>query len=76
MRMLKHWRKLLVLSLVCSVAPVSAERLVDPVSHDSGCPYERARLAAAARGEVTVSLDEGIPSNSVLGHAQSSFFAP
>jgi hypothetical protein len=76
MRMLKHLRKVLVLSMAFTVAPVSAERLLDPVSQGSECPYERARLAAAAQQEATPIIDAGLPGGSMLGRAQSSFFAP
>jgi hypothetical protein len=70
--MLRLMRTLLVLSLASSVAPVSAERLGEPLANDSGCPFERARLAATQAG----SSDAGPAEGSLLGVGRSAFLAP
>jgi len=72
--MIKHWRKLLVLSLAVSVAPVSAERLAAKIDHGGECPYEHARLAAAAPSDVS---DDAVGGGSAwTGFGRASVFAP
>jgi hypothetical protein len=46
--MLRHWRLLLVLVALSSVAPVSAARLAGAYRQSSECPYARARAEAAS----------------------------
>ena len=62
----KHTPKLLVLLMVFSVAPASAgSRAVAVTAYDGiECPYERARLAAAAAENAeptTVTLTQAVP---------------
>jgi hypothetical protein len=74
--MLRHTLKLLVLSTALAVTPASAgEWNFRPAAyHDaSGCPYERARIAAAAaawsadrKGETTITLIDRVPPDSSL----------
>jgi hypothetical protein len=52
MRMPTHWRLLLVVPMLSSVAPVSAERLANAQRHSSECPYARARAEAASMNAV------------------------
>jgi hypothetical protein len=90
MRMPKHTLKLLVLLMVFSVAPASGHRAVivptpavvswsdDPVA----CPYERARLAAAAAAAsdkaepTTITLTDRIPPDAPLLGRGSGLFLP
>jgi len=78
MRMPKHTLKLLVLLAVAAVAPASAAH-VTPVTadYDSGCPYERAALAAAGYETMAVST-EGDPAEGSLFDPgrRSSFLSP
>ena len=66
----KHALKLLVLSMLFSVAPASAgPRMASavPAYADEGCPYERARLAAAEnQAPTTITLTEAVPAYSSL----------
>lgn len=71
--MSNHPRKLLLLAIAASVAPVSgaqAPALAEPLIHDSDCPYARAEMAAAQReaasgtvvaSTAAVSILEGAP---------------
>jgi hypothetical protein len=72
----KHTLKLLVLLTALSVAPASAgEWNFRPAAYhdEGGCPYERARIAAAAaawtaeqKGETTITLTDRVPPDSSL----------
>ena len=67
-------RRLLVLTMLCLVAPVSAEGLTAPAMaapHWSDCPYERARAAANA----SVSSEDQI-ADSALFSRQARDFLP
>ena len=80
----KHTLKLLVLSTVLTVAPASAgEWNYRPAAyHDDGsCPYERARIAAAAagwsaeqKGVTTITLTDRVPADSSLFTGPGSRF--
>lgn len=81
--MAKHSLKLLVLSTAFAVAPATAGNRIDASgwnrSGDSACPYERARLAAAAalaeksrwqqasKRPTRVTLMAGVPRPDALG---------
>jgi len=71
----KHTLKLLALLTILSVTPASAgEWNYRPAAyHDSGCPYERARIAAAAaawtaqqKRVTTITLVDRVPPDSSL----------
>lgn len=69
----KHTLKLLVLLSALSVAPASAGQWNSSAAafgDDTGCPYERARLAAAweaeHQGETTITLTDRVPADSSL----------
>jgi len=70
--MIKHWRKLLVLSMAVFVATATAERLAATVDHGGECPYEHARLAAA-RSDVS---DDAAGGSAWTGFGRASVFAP
>jgi hypothetical protein len=92
MRMPKHTLKLLILLIAFSVAPASARHgtptlLVEPAvvtwSDDSvSCPYERARLAAAAAaaserlGPTPITLTDRVPPDAPLLGRASGLFTP
>ena len=79
--MSKHSLKLLVLSTAFAVAPATAGNRIDAARGDhssaAACPYERARLAAAAaaakswepasKGPTRVTLTESMPRHDALG---------
>jgi hypothetical protein len=74
--MAKHRLELLVLLTAFAVAPATAGNRIGPVGGDhsgeSACPYERARLAAAApaqtfSGPTRVTLMERLPRNGTIG---------
>ncbi|MFL6727856.1 MAG: hypothetical protein ACJ8FS_15280 [Sphingomicrobium sp.] len=88
----KHTLKLLILLMAFSVAPASARHgaataaavpAVLTWSDDSvPCPYERARLAAAAAaasekgGQTTITLTDRVPPDAPLFGHGSGIFAP
>jgi len=74
--MQKHWPKLLVLMLLASVAPASAERFATLVDHGAECPFEHARMAAAHQDVVLVSTGTTAPGGTVFGLGHASIFAP
>ena len=74
--MLIPGRKLLVVLLVGSVAPVSAERFVTSVDHGPDCPYERARLAAAHSAAVAAPAAVVPLAGSRFALDHAPFFAP
>jgi hypothetical protein len=92
MRMPKHRLKLLVLLMAFSVAPASARHtaaalVAQPAvmswSGDSiACPYERARLAAAAvaaserLGTTPITLTDRVPPDAPLLGRGSALFTP
>jgi hypothetical protein len=60
----KPWRTLLVLVMVSSVAPVSAERLAGTAAsdrHSSECPYERARAEAGTAALSSSRITTEVP---------------
>jgi hypothetical protein len=71
----KHTLKLLVLSTALSVTPASAGEwnYRSAAYRDTGCPYERARMAEAAatwtakqKAVTTITLTEPVPADSSL----------
>jgi hypothetical protein len=74
--MAKHKLELLVLLTAFAVAPATAGNRIGPAAGDhsgeSACPYERARLAAAAAlqtrsGPTRVTLTERLPRHGTIG---------
>jgi hypothetical protein len=83
MHMPRHLRRLLVLAMLCSVAPVSAEGLAAPVAYESqssDCPYERARAAAeeqrAIAAAAAITSSEAVPADGSLFSRQTRDFLP
>jgi hypothetical protein len=69
-----HLRNLLILAGSCCVAPLTAQEgaAANPIQHESDCPYERARLAAAEASQPAPKIDAAIPEGSVFDHSQHS----
>jgi hypothetical protein len=84
--MLRHMRKLLVLVLLGSVAPVSAAQRESSVvagRHSSSCPFAHARAEAAraraeaARSGPTTAVTDSAPAEwSLFGVGMRATFAP